>query len=267
MVGAKGQRPGSVKTDMKSLSIGAAWLESSVFLKREMGLLLPVVLLFIGVPFALLLGAIPQEFRTMAEGGAIPQNVTVPGLSLIAFLLCPLVMIGGTLATYALALQPGISLREALGLGFRRIPVALGAAVLVGLVLIVPSMAARMASPQGGSLVMMIFLFWLSARLLPLNALVVDRPVGVIAALRESWALSRGMLLRLLAFLIVISIPLMIVQTVGQIVFGLVGVAIGGQEGGRQLGDVGSALALALGQMVMIVMTANIYRQMVAGRS
>jgi len=248
---------------MTSLSIGAAWQESSAFLKREAGLLVPVTLLFIGVPLALLLAAIPPELRQMTDPASL-QQIQLPAWTLLVFVLCPLVMAGGVLATYALALKPGISLGEALALGFRRIPVALGAALLVGLAVFAPLMLVRAAAPQAGSLVMTIVLFLLSARLLPLNAMVVDRPVGVIAAIRDSWLLSRGWLLRLLLFIILISIPVMIAQVVGQLLFGLAGVAIGGQEGGRQLGDVGAAAAVALGQMVMIVMTARIYRQLSA---
>ena len=247
---------------MKSLSIGTAWQESSMLLRREAGLIVPVVLLFIAVPLALLFGSIPPELRTAAEQADI-EHVTLPGYTLMLFLLCPLFMVEGTLATYALALKPGISLREALLLGFRRIPVALGAALLVGLAL-VPVMLLRVAIPAVGDIVIMVLLFLLSARLLPLNAVVVDRPVGVIASLRQSWVLSRGWLLKLLFFIIVISMPIMIAQLAGQLLFGLVGVAIGGQEGGRQLGDVGGAAALALGQMVVIVMTSRIYRQLSA---
>ncbi len=248
---------------MKSLSIGAAWQESSLFLKREAGLLVPVALLFMGIPLAALLGSIPPELRVAAEQADI-EHVTLPTQTLLLFLLCPLVMAGGTLTTYALALRPGISLREALALGFRRMPVALGAALLAAMGVLVPVLLAKAASAPLGNIVMMVALFLLSARLLLLNAVVADRPVGAIAALRESWALSRGHLLRLLAFMMVISIPIMIAQLVGQLLFGLVGIAIGGEEGARQLGDVGGAAVLALGQMVMIVMTSRIYRQLSA---
>lgn len=248
---------------MKSLSIGAAWQESSLFLKRESGLLVPVALLFIGVPLALLLGSIPPELRHVPEEAAIGPASVSP-LMLILFMVCPLIMAGGTLALYALALKPGISLREALLLGFRRMPVALGAALLIGLAVLVPLVLVKAASAQIGNFITMILLLLLSARLLALNAVVIDRPVGVIAAIRDSWNLSRGWLLRLLSFIIVISIPIMLTQLVGQILFGLAGMAVGGKEGGRQLGDVGAAAALALGQMVMIVMTSRIYRQLAA---
>lgn len=248
---------------MKSLSIGTAWQESSAFLKREAGLLIPVSLLFIGVPLALLLGSIPPELRNVTDRAAL-QQITLPVWLPILFFLCPLFMVGGSLAIYALALKPGISLREALAFGFRRIPVALGAALLIAVVVFAPIILVSAASPQLGSLVMMVAVFLLSARLLPLNAVVVDRPVGVISAIRDSWALSRGWLLRLLLFIILISIPIMLAQLAGQVLFGLVGIAIGGQEGGRQLGDVGTAAAVALGQMVVIVMTSRIYRQLSA---
>jgi len=52
---------------------------------------------------------------------------------------------------------------------------------------------------------------------------------------------------------------------VGQIVLGFLGFALGGADLGRAMGEVGAAVVLALGQMVMIVMTARLYRQL-AGR-
>ena len=63
-----------------------------------------------------------------------------------------------------------------------------------------------------------------------------------------------GRLLKLLLYL------------VGLAAVGLVGYAFGGKEAMQQAGDVGAALALAMGQMVMAVMTAFIYRQLSEAR-
>lgn len=252
---------------MKSLSIGKASQDAGLFLKREAGLVVPIALLFTGIPVALLLQAIPPSLRRVGAGEAAATQAELPSIALLLLFLCPILVLGGSLATYALALRPGISVGEALRHGFRRMPVALGAALLMGLALAIPLLVFGAFSPAAASGVLLICALFLSARLLPLNAVVTDRPVGAVAALRESWMLSRGHMARLLAFVVLISIPIMIAQLVGQTLLGLVGFALGGKDMAQQAGDVGAALALSLGQMVMIVMTAFIYRQLNAARS
>lgn len=251
---------------MKSLSIGKATQDAGLFLKREGGLVVPIALLFTGIPVALLLQAIPPSLRRMVESGDAAPPVDLPPVALLLLFLCPLFVLVGTLAIYALALRPGISVGEALRHGMTRLPVALGAALLVGMALAVPLLAFGAVSPSLGSSVLLVGAFFLSARLLPLNAVIAARPVGTIAALKESWMLSRGHMARLLAFVVLISFPVMIAQVVGQTLFGLVGYAFGGKEAMQQAGDVGAALALAMGQMVMAVMTAFIYRQLSEAR-
>ncbi len=251
---------------MKSLSLGKATQDATFFLKRESGLVIPIALLFIGIPVALLLQAIPPALRHIVPGEAAAQHVDLPVSALFLLFICPLLVLTGTLTIYALALHPGISVGEALRLGLRRMPVALGATLLMGVGLLVPLMFLAAVSPQIASTVLLVGALFLSARLLPMNALIAERPVGAFQALRESWRLSGGHMARLLAFVVLISIPVMIIQIVGQSVFGLIGFAIGGKEVLQQAGDVGVALALSLGQMVMIVLTAFIYRQLSAGR-
>ena len=241
------------------VSIGAAWTEAREFIRREAGLLFPVALLFIAIPIALIFEAIPPEMRQAPmPGAARPQ---IPGTSLLLIMVCSLVMVGGTLTCYALSVKPGISLGEALAHGFRRLPVAVGSALIVAVALAVPMALLTAASPQVGALLTLLAAFLLSAKLLLINVVIVDRPCGPIEALRASWALSRGNLGRLLLFLIGISLPVMLAQTVAEVLLGLVGLALGGPDVGRQMGIIGAAAALGVGQLFMIVMTSRIYRQ------
>lgn len=246
----------------KPVSIGAAWTEARDFIRREAGLVFPVALLFIAIPIALIFEAIPTELRQApVPGVGHPQ---IPGTSLLLIAACSVVMVGGTLACYALAVKPGISLGEALAHGFRRLPVAIGSALVVGVALGLPMVLLSAASPQLGALVMLVAALLLSAKLLLINVVIVDRPCGPVDALRASWALSRGNLGRLLMFVIGISIPVMLAQTVAEVLLGLAGLALGGPEVGRQMGLIGAAGALGVGQLVMIVMTSRIYRQITA---
>lgn len=246
----------------KAVSIGLAWAEARDFLRREAGLLFPVALLFIAIPVALIFEAIPAELRQApVPGAARPQ---IPGTSLILILISSLVMVGGTLTCYALSIKPGISLGEALAHGFRRLPVALGSALIVAFALGIPMLFLTAASPQLGTLLTLGAAFLLSAKLLLINVVIVDRPCGPIEALRVSWAMSRGIVGRLLLFVIGISIPVMLAQMVAEVLLGLAGLALGGPDVGRQMGIVGAAAALGIGQLVMIVMTSRIYRQIMA---
>jgi len=246
----------------KAVSIGVAWAEARDFLRREAGLLFPVALLFIAIPVALIFEAIPAELRQAPVPGV--ARTPIPGTSLILILVCSLIMVGGTLTCYALSVKPGISLGEALAHGFRRLPVALGSALIVAVALGVPMVFLTAASPQLGTLLTLIAAFLLSAKLLLINVVIVDQPCGPIEALRVSWAMSRGILGRLLLFVIGISIPVMLAQTVAEVLLGLGGLALGGPEVGRQMGIIGAAAALSVGQLVMIVMTSRIYRQITA---
>lgn len=246
---------------MKPVSIGAAWTEANQFIKREAGLLFPVILLFVAIPVALIFQAIPPELRQVAPGADRPE-VQIPLPSLFLIIACSLVVIGGTLCCYALAVKPGISLKEALTLGFRRMPVALGAALIVGVAIGLPMVVLNMASPSAGAVFMLVAALLLSARLLVLNPVIVDGEGGPLQGLRQSWALTRGNGGRLLLFIVVITIPIMLAQVVAEILFGLIGVSLGGAVLGRQMGDLGAATALAVGQAYMIVIAARIYRQL-----
>ena len=246
---------------MKQVSIGAAWTEANLFIRREAGLLFPVILLFVAIPMALIFQAIPEELRNMKPGGEVPTP-QLPGSSLVLMIVCAVVMIGGTLSCYTLALKPGISLREALIHGFRRIPVSLAAGLLIAFVLAVPMTLLGFIAPGAGEVFVLVAALFISARLVPLNAIIVDRHKGAFTALRLSWDLTKGNTGRLLLFIIAVTIPIILARIVAELLLGLVGLSLGGPELGRQAGDLGAATAMAVGQVYMIVMSSRLYRQL-----
>lgn len=248
---------------MKRVSLGAAWLETTPFIRREAALLLPVALLFLAVPLALMFYAVPPELRQMQLDPGAPRP-TVPAGSVLAILLCLLAVMGGTLILYALALKPGISLREALGLAVRRLPVALGAALIAGVAVLVPVVLTSAIAPRLGAVAMLIGAAVVSIRLLLINAVVVDRPVGVIEALRTGWTMTKGQAWRLALFLVVVTLAITLAQFLGNVMLGLIGFAIGGKGMALETGNIGAAIALALGQLYLIVMIARMYRQLSA---
>jgi len=247
---------------MKKLSIGAAWLEAQPFVRRELPLLLPVALLFIAIPLALMFISIPPEFRQMQLDPNAPRPELSGGV-MVLVMACTLIVIAGSLSLYALALKPAISLKEALMVGFQRLPVALGATLIAGFAFALPVLVVTIVSPHLAGFVMLVAAVIFSVRLAMLNAIVVDGPVGALEALKRSWACSKGNFLRILGFMGMITVAIMLAQFVAQMLFGVIGFAAAGADGGRQAADFGGAIALALGQLLMIVMVARLYRQVV----
>lgn len=246
---------------MKPVSLSRAWEETLAFIKREGALLFPVALLFIAIPLALILQAMPDQLRELTPGAPPPPSAALSGGATALIAGAALVILGGALSCYALAVKPGISLREALVLGFRRVPQAFAASFLVGMALGVPMVLITMASPRLGQLYLAAAILFYSVRFLFLNTVIVDRLDGPLAAIRQSWALMRGHMGRILLMIVVLTIPITLIQAVSGIVFGLLGYALGGPEVGKQLSDLATALAMALSQLFMIVLTVRLYRQ------
>lgn len=246
---------------MKQVSLSAAWLETLAFIKREGGLLLPVILLFVAIPIALVLHVIPVELRQMTPG-APPPNVSLPPVAMLLIPASCLVILGGVLSCYALAMKAGISLREALILGFRRIPYAFAAAFIIGVCLGVPLVVLAMVSPALASLYMTAATLFFSVKFLFLNAVIIDPVKGPIEAIKAAWTLTRGNAGRILLLVVAITIPIMLAQIASEILFGLLGFALGGADAARQASDLAGAVVLALGQLIMIILTARLYRQL-----
>ncbi len=249
---------------MKPVSLSVAWEETLAFMKREGALVFPVALLFIAIPLALILAVLPDQMRNVAAGAPSPTAVALSNGAKATIAAGALVILGGALSCYALAVKPGISLGEALALGFRRVPHAFAAAFLVGLGLAIPLVVLSAASPALGQLYMIAASLYFSVRFLFLNVAIVDRLEGPIAAIRRSWVMTRGNFWRIMLLVVAVAVPIMLVQVVAGILLGLVGFALGGPEVGKELSDLATAVALALGQLFMIVLAVRLYRQVSA---
>ena len=105
---------------MATISIGKAWEEAVAFIRREATLLFPVALLFVALPGLIVQEMTPpqlQEWFAQPKADAIPAMP--PGFAL-SMLLGIVIIWFGSLALFALALRPGISVGEALRLSFSR---------------------------------------------------------------------------------------------------------------------------------------------------
>ncbi|HKR17166.1 hypothetical protein [Rhizorhapis sp.] len=259
---------------MAQLSIGAAWEETLAFVKREGTLLFPVALVFLALPAVVLQLLAPKELRTagmVEEASNAPQ---LPPGFLLAMLVVLLVSMLGILAINALALRPGISVAEALQLAIRRMPVLIGAAfllilgfmgVLLVLSLIGGGLAAAMGMGPAMSMVVLLatpVLLFVTVRLILLNAVIIEHPVGAAEAIRQGWRLTIGQFWRLFGFIIVLIMLMIVVQLVSRSVFGIAGSLIGGSTLAVLLAGLAVAIVNAVVQVYYLVMTCRIYRQL-----
>ena len=260
---------------MANISIGKAWEETLPFVAREASLLFPVALLFIALPTVILGEMTPPGLQAWFANPKPDTIPTMPAGFGLAMLLVILLIWFGSLAIFALALRPGISVGEALRLSFARLPVLIGTSLLAGaavvgivLVAVIISDALSLVSPGGGAALGALsagiaagLVFFAGVRLILLNPVVIDRQLGVVASLRHAWTSTRGHFWRLLGFLIIVMLLSSIVASVAQLVVGLIGGLVAGPEGARLGGGIAGSAMSAIIQVYMLVMIARLYRQ------
>lgn len=195
---------------MTRVSIEESFGWAQRFIAREWRLVLPVAFAFITLPWL--------AVELLAPGLKLGQMTFDPAGDprpmLIA--LCwslPLILLGslGGLAITALALSPGISVGEAIRLAARRLPVMIGAVLLMMVALMAAAIVAAILLQASGadalrlqaslSGIVVVMVLAAAVRLAPLAPLIVDRGLRPVAALRATWALGRGAFWRILAAL------------------------------------------------------------------
>jgi hypothetical protein len=265
---------------VKPFSIEHAYRWAQGVVAREWRLILPVAFTFMAFPPLVLDLMVPQWMDGVLKAALQPQNPAAMAqvmswLLPVMLLLFLLNNIGG-LAINALALVSGISVREAITLAFRRIPILIGAqllvllgAILLMIVLSVVAGLARLLSPGVGALAggMAIgFALLIGIRLLLLSPTIVSRHIGPVAALRESWAMSGRAFWPIVGTVAIYLVGALVVTTA---ILGVLGAAFAGL--GRIVGapDVTMALNAVLGRGVaclagvgLNLLAAGIYRQL-----
>jgi hypothetical protein len=260
---------------MAKLSITTAWNESAEFLRLHFGPLLTIAVALIALPNVAL--------KALGPRAAAPGEVPEPGLWL---LLLPLVLaLGfvGSLAISTLALGRervvGDSLRHAL----RRTPAMLGAVLILVIVLclvVVPTLlllgldSKALLAPTPATagkllpamlLALAVSLFF-AVRLLLLTPVAAAEPLGPVAIIARSWALTRGYFWKLLGFVLLTLVAALVILLVVSIVFGLLVTLVAGPP---QPGTIAGLLILlaagllnAVYVVVMTTLVARIYVQL-----
>lgn len=259
---------------MAQLSIGSAWEETVAFVKREGTLLFPVALVFLALPAVILQLLMPEDLRAAGAVEDVNAAPHLPPMFLFSMLVVILIAMLGTLAINALALRPGISVAEALHLALRRMPVLIGAALLLmlgfaGLLLIFSLIGGGLAAAMGmgpamslAAVIAVPVLLFVTVRLLLLNAVVISEPVSASEAIRHGWRLTMGQFWKLLGFIVVLIMLMIVVQLVSRSIFGIAGSVIGGTTLSVLLAGLAVAVVNAIVQVYYLVMTCRIYRQL-----
>jgi hypothetical protein len=259
-----------------SISISKAWDETNALVRREAALLVPVALALITLPGVLIEQLRPAGDAIGAAAMLSQRAMLANGAGLLATLFASLVL---TL----LALRPGISVAEAMRGAVPRFPIAVGASLLLGLglaLLVAPVMplltggeaAVQRLNPALALLLLiylctiMVVLLYGVVRLLLLNTVAAAEPLGVFATVVRSWALTRGIVSRLLGFVaLFLALSLIVgfaaVAAGGTVLLGL-GRLLGDEALGRLLLDIVASLVNTAFVTWLYLMLAAIYRQL-----
>jgi hypothetical protein len=258
---------------MATLSITQAWNETSAFVKREAGLILPIALLLLAVPSA----AIQLAMPTVAPGES-PEA----GLWLVLIPVVIAASIIGTVAISFLALRPGSSVGEGLQVGVKRfLPVFL-ASILIGLaalivtaplaiLLVGGAVASGNPAAAGGSAIVFLLIIMVVAvavwvRLMLMTPVAASEDVGPVAMIRRSWALTRGHFWKLLALVLLMVLVAMVIILAASAVIGIFVVMIAGPpEPGNTsfiVMTIVSALLSAIFSAIFVTLLARVYAQL-----
>lgn len=264
---------------MANLSVSKAWSETTAFMTREAGLVLPIAFLLIALPGVALQLAMP----TAGDPASPPEA----GLWLLLIPIVVIASIVGSIAITHLALRPGSSVAESLQVGLRRfLPLfvaslligLVAAAVLVVLVLLVSLVAgvsvvqaeANPAAVMGSLALVLIIAFILSIaiwiRLMLMTPIATTENPGPIGIIRRSWALTAGHFWKLLGLMILLIIVALVVMIAISAVFGIFLFLVAGAPEPGSVSFIVMAIVSALLQgvlsAVLVTLIARIYVQL-----
>lgn len=254
----------------KPLSIDRAWTDARAFIARDIGLLIPLVLTLQVVPGAAVELLRPATPDTVAAG-APPE----PGLWMALVPIYFLLTLIASLAIARMALGGSLTVGEALRQAVRRLPVAAGATLLIGLAValallpVLPALMANARPDAGTNLYIGLLggaLFFLGVRMLLINTVIMAEPIGPIAAIRRAFSITRGHFFRLAVLMLLFLLTAMIVGAAVSLAGGAVFVGLGKMIGLERIGIV--LLALLSGTVSaaistgLVVMQVALYRQL-----
>lgn len=261
---------------MAKFDMGAAWEDSVVLLKSHIALTGTIAAVFLFLPALAVawFGPTPIEPTSTATFEQVMTAFRESARQSLPYqLLVSLVgAIGGIGILRLWLARTGTSVGDALGFALKMVPTVIAvqilmalAIALMALVLIVPG--AAVGGAFGVLLVVIGLLFFIGlcaylwARVSTTSPVIADRTLyNPIAALQESWALTRDNGWRIFLFIFLVFVVIFIAAL---LLGGAAYAVFGNTEGtGRILSGLIEAGIGALGSLVSLAITAATYRQL-----
>jgi hypothetical protein len=276
------------------ISISTIWDRTTEVIRGRTGMLATIALLSF-VPLlaqaVFMAWIIPTTAaQTFAPVG--PALVAQYGVALFGgFLVFILATVWGYLSLVAAASDPRVqSAGEAIAIGGRRMPTAIGigllfmlAAFVVAMVFgllvgfgVLPASGYDPSSPVQASaglaraigifmllgLIFFVVMIWVLARLFVLGPVIVNERLG-LGSIPRSFALTRGFAWRIFGVLMLFFLVAIVASSAAQAVLGLIArLALGasGELTARVIGQAGAAVVNAIYTVVVATFSAQLYR-------
>jgi hypothetical protein len=252
---------------MPKLSLSRAWEESTNVIARDGRLLLAVALALFVLPGLVLNVSMPD---------AVPGALPPPGAWIPIAGIAVLVSLTGQLAVIRLAMEPHLSVGEAIVHGLKRLlPYIVAVLVWILPILLVGSVlydlsGVNSAHPSVAAALGLLLLtaigVYVGVKLMLSSAVASAENIGPFAIIARSWRLSMGNWWRLFAFLLLFGIGALCLLLAVESVAGLLLRTVVEDSGPRSLGGlliaIVSQVISALLSVVFFVMLARIYAQL-----
>lgn len=259
------------------ISIGTIWERTTDVLAGRAGILATIAFALLFLP-GVIQPALAAGFGTAAGPSLLGSLLTI---------VVSVLTVWGTLSLTAVASDPGVTRDRALSIGAARLGSAFGVLLIVVVVAIVAAIPGILllasanfdwARAQQGLdqsqfdvakagwallyfLGYLLFWLWVSARLVPLLAIVVNERLG-LGAIRRTFALTRGSTLKLIGVFLLYAIVLFVSVLAASSIFGLILRLILGSEAQATvtfLTGIPVAAVTALFSVVQSVFSAQFY--------
>jgi hypothetical protein len=252
---------------MSKLSLSRAWEETTAVLAREGHLLLPV---------ALALFVLPGLIVNITMPDSNPPQFPPAGPWMAVAFVALLVSLVGQLAVIRLAMEPHLSVGEAIIHGLKRLlPYIVAVLLWIVPILVIGSVlydlsGVNSAHPSLGAALGLLLLtaigVYLGVRLMLSSAVASAETIGPLAIIARSWRLSVGNWWRLFVFLLLFGIGALCLLLAVESVAGLLLRMVVEDAGPRSLGGlliaIVSQVISALLSVIFFVMLARIYAQL-----
>lgn len=248
--------------------INTVWDRTTEVLRGRATILATLAIVYVFVPSVVSAGF--TSFAASRGSGSLTGAI----LSLAVAVL----LLMGMLAITAVASNPAVDTAAAHVAARRRILPALGLMVVLGVVAALGAIPLGIALAAGGArvnsatgqldmsaasagsaamggvvgLLLLALMLWLSAKIVPLFAVIVNERRG-LGAFRRSFQLTRGRALRLIGVLILLFIVTVVVMLAATSVVGVIARLLLGEDGAATAGFIVAIVSAAVTSVVTVV--------------